>query len=52
MVNTPVMNGVFGFPLSKERPVTFALGVEAGIDAVRTRKFEDLGDEDWKGLVT
>ncbi|RAL66686.1 hypothetical protein DID88_006368 [Monilinia fructigena] len=50
-VDTPVMNGVFGFPWSKERPVTFVPGLEIGVDAMRTRKFEDLRDEDWKGLI-
>ncbi|QSZ32592.1 hypothetical protein DSL72_002171 [Monilinia vaccinii-corymbosi] len=50
-VDTPVMDGIFGFPWSKERPVTFVPGVETGVDGVRTRKFEDLRDEDWKGLI-
>ncbi|KAM3074426.1 hypothetical protein ACMFMF_006438 [Clarireedia jacksonii] len=50
-VDTPVMNGIFGFPWSKERPVTFVPGVETGDGAVRTRRFEDLTEEDWKMLT-
>ncbi|PQE08106.1 ankyrin repeat-containing protein [Rutstroemia sp. NJR-2017a BVV2] len=50
-VDTPMMNGIFGFPWTKERPVTFVPGVETGESSVRTRMFEDLNTEDWKMLT-
>ncbi|KAF5868743.1 uncharacterized protein Bfra_012074 [Botrytis fragariae] len=50
-VDTPVMRGVWGWPWGRGRPVVFVEGVETGGERVRTRRFEELGTEDWRGLV-
>jgi len=49
-VDTPVMNGIFGFPWSKDRPVTFLPGVTVG-GPLRTDKLEELSDEEWMALI-
>ncbi|KAF7917845.1 uncharacterized protein EAE97_011983 [Botrytis byssoidea] len=50
-VDTPVMRGVWGWPWGRGSPVVFVEGVETGGERVRTRRFEELGTGDWRGLV-
>ncbi|KAF7915332.1 uncharacterized protein EAE98_011198 [Botrytis deweyae] len=50
-VDTPVMRGVWGWPWGRGSPVVFVEGVETGGERVRTRRFEELGAGDWRGLV-
>ncbi|KAF7945108.1 hypothetical protein EAE96_009888 [Botrytis aclada] len=56
-VDMPVLRGVWGWPWGRERPVVFVEGVETGVggeggrERVRTRRFEELGEGDWRALV-
>ncbi|ATZ57968.1 hypothetical protein BCIN_15g04680 [Botrytis cinerea B05.10] len=50
-VDTPVMRGVWGWPWGRGNSVVFMPGVESGGERVRTRRFEELGERDWRGLV-
>jgi len=49
-VDTPVIKGVFAFPWGRERQVVFKDSVEMG-RKLRTRKFEDLREDEWKDLI-
>ncbi|KAE8440690.1 hypothetical protein EG329_006808 [Mollisiaceae sp. DMI_Dod_QoI] len=49
-VDTPVFNGAFSSPWEKRKPATFVPGVEMG-EQLRTKKFEELSEEDWRDLV-
>ncbi|CZR54089.1 uncharacterized protein PAC_03972 [Phialocephala subalpina] len=50
VVDTPVLNGAFGSPWERRRPVAFVPGVEMG-EGVRTRRFGELTEGDWRKLV-
>jgi hypothetical protein len=49
-VDTPIANGVFAFPWSKNSPVTFTPSVAMGVQP-RTDKFDELTNEDWKTMI-
>jgi hypothetical protein len=49
-VDTPVANGVFGFPWSKNCPVAFVPGVVMG-EQPKTDRFDVLTDDEWRALI-
>ncbi|KAF8846536.1 hypothetical protein BDZ45DRAFT_812252 [Acephala macrosclerotiorum] len=49
VVDMPVLNGAFSSPWER-RPVAFVPGVEMG-ESIRTRRFEELTEGDWRRLV-
>ncbi|TAQ87732.1 hypothetical protein B7494_g3966 [Chlorociboria aeruginascens] len=49
-VDTPLFNGIFGFPWSKNNPVAFVPEVVMG-EQPRTTKFDELRDEEWRALI-
>ncbi len=49
-VDTPVVNGAFSYPWTKNNPATFVPGVVMGKQP-RTGRFEELSDEDWRALI-
>lgn len=49
-VDTPIANGVFAFPWSKNRPVAFAPGVVMG-QQPKTTKFDELTEADWRTMI-
>jgi len=49
-VDTPIANGVFAFPWSRNSPVAFSPDVVMG-QQPKTTKFEDLMDSDWKTMI-
>jgi hypothetical protein len=49
-VDTPIANGIFAFPWSKNKPVAFAPGVVIG-EQPKTTKFDELTDADWRSMI-
>jgi hypothetical protein len=49
-VDTPMANGPFAFPWSKNAPVLFVPGVVMG-DQPRTAQFEDLSEAEWRAMI-
>lgn len=49
-VDTPIVNGVFAFPWSKNSPAAFTPDVAMG-EQPRTDKFDELTDADWRSMV-
>jgi len=49
-VDTPIVNGVFAFPWSKNSPVAFTPSVAMG-EQPRTDKFDELTDADWRTMI-
>jgi hypothetical protein len=49
-VDTPLKDGLFGFPWSKDSPVPFYPGVPKGTDPP-SKDFEKFTEEDWKAMI-
>jgi hypothetical protein len=49
-VDTPLKDGLFGFPWSKDDPVPFYPGVLKGLSP-RVIEFDKLTEEDWKAMI-
>ena len=49
-VDTPVANGPFAFPWSKNAPVLFVPGVVMG-NQPRTAQFEELSEAEWRAMI-
>lgn len=49
-VDTPLKDGIFGFPWSKDSPIPFYLGVSKGPSS-RVTDFEKFTEEDWRAMI-
>jgi hypothetical protein len=49
-VDTPVLNGAFSYPWTKNNPATFVPGVKMG-EQPSTERFEELSEGEWKELI-
>jgi len=49
-VDTPVLNGAFSYPWTKNNPATFVPGIKMG-EQPRTERFEELSEGEWRALI-
>jgi len=49
-IDTPVANGAFSHPWTKNHPAAFVPGVLMGAQP-RTNKFDELSEEEWRRLI-